>query len=134
MYSPTLMEHFSNPRNVGELEAPDYVGQAGEPGSGPFMVLHLAVDGERVTAARFQTYGCGPAIAAGSFLTEHIIGRSRMYCASLGTEDIVDGLGGMPEDKLHCAQLAIDALREALAKWASDRPAAAGASDPSASG
>lgn len=133
MYSVTLMDHFTHPRNVGALDAPDLVGQAGEPGSGPFMVLHLATDGGRITAARFQTYGCGPAIAAGSLLTELIVSRTRGECAGLTVDDLVRGLGGMPEEKVYCAQLAIDALAGALAKWEPGQGERLRPGDPAAS-
>jgi len=130
MYSATLMEHFTNPRNVGPMDEPDVVGQAGAPGQGPFMVLHLATDDDHIVDAKFQTYGCGPAIAAGSLLTELIMSRSCAECARLSAGDIVDGLGGMPEEKMHCAQLAVDALRNALAGWRPSQAGGAAASDP----
>lgn len=109
-----LMDHFESPRNVGRMEAPSAVGVAGTPGAGPFLVLHLRIEGDRVLAARYQTYGCGHAIAAGSALTERIIGRTVAECLDLSDQDISAALGGLPPHKFFCAGLAIDALRNAL--------------------
>jgi nitrogen fixation NifU-like protein len=113
-FSETLMDHFTAPRNSGTLEAPDRTGRAGTPGQGPFMTLHLRLDGERIAGAKFQTYGCGASIAAGSMLTEMIIGRSMADCLSLTSEQLAEALGGFPPDKQHCPIMAIAALRDAL--------------------
>jgi len=113
-FSETLMDHFTSPRNSGPLEAPDRVGHAGAPGRGPFMVLHLRLDGGTVAAARFQTYGCGASIAAGSMLTELITGRPVGDCRALTAEALSGALGGFPPDKQHCPALAVAALRDAL--------------------
>jgi len=113
-FSETLMDHFTFPRNSGTLKAPDRVGLAGQPGQGPFMVLHLKLDGQTVAAARFQTYGCGASIAAGSMLTELIIGRTVSDCRTLTAERLSEALGGFPPDKQHCPILAVAALRHAL--------------------
>jgi nitrogen fixation NifU-like protein len=113
-YSDILMDHFFAPRNGGRMEGPDRVGQAGTPGQGPFMVLYLRLDGDRVTEARFQTYGCGPAIAAGSMLTVLVTGRTVAECLALTAEELTEALGGVPPEKQHCPALAIQALRAAL--------------------
>ena len=76
IYSDTLMDHFMAPRNSGALESPDVTGHAGTPGHGPFLILYLRITKGQVSAAKFQTYGCGPTIACGSMLTELLIGRS----------------------------------------------------------
>ena len=113
-YSAVLMDHFSSPRNVGQMDLPDAAGVVGAPGCGPYMELCLRLDGGRVMDAKFQTFGCGPAIAAGSLLTTLIIGRSVAECLELTPEQLVEALGGLPPEKLFCAGLAIDALRDGL--------------------
>jgi nitrogen fixation NifU-like protein len=113
-FSDTLMDHFTSPRNSGTMEAPDRVGQAGTLGQGPFLVLYLRVVDDAIAAARFRTFGCGATIAAGSALTELIIGRTLYRCRLLTAEDVIAALDGVPADKLHCPALAIAALRDAL--------------------
>jgi len=105
------------PRNSGVLDSPDLTGLAGTPGRGAFMVLFLKLNANRVEAAKYQTYGCGPTIASGSMLTEMIVGRTIAECRELTVEDLIEALDGMPPDKLHCPALAIGALRDALSKW-----------------
>jgi NifU-like protein involved in Fe-S cluster formation len=95
------MDHASYPRNPGVMDHPDLTGIAGTPGNGPFMVLSLRLQDGRIAAAKFQTYGCGPTIASGSMLTEMIL---------------ILALDGVPPDKLHGPELAIAALRDALAR------------------
>jgi len=116
-YSDTLMDHFLSPRNSGPLECPDATGHAGAPGQGPFLILYLRMEGPRVAAAKFQTYGCGPTIACGSMLTEMVTGRSVTECMQLTTDTLIDALGGVPPEKLHSPVLAIAALRDALKSW-----------------
>jgi NifU-like protein involved in Fe-S cluster formation len=113
-FSETLMDHVTSPRNSGVMELPDLTGTAGMPGNGPFMVLSLREQEGCITAAKFQTYGCGPTIASGSMLTEMIIGRTIDECRELTAEDLILALDGVPPDKLHGPALAIGALRDAL--------------------
>jgi NifU-like protein involved in Fe-S cluster formation len=87
---------------------------AGAPNRGPFLILDLLIRGDIISDARFQTYGCGPAIACGSMLTVLIIGRSIAEARSLSAAHLVKALDGLPDDKRHCADLAISALRDAL--------------------
>jgi len=116
-YSEIVLEHFFSPRNCFRMERPDVVGKAGEPGSGPFMLFFLRVEGERIREASYQTYGCGPAIAAGSLVTERIQGACRTE-ASLMTEPVInEALGGLPAAKRHCSALAARALEDALVRW-----------------
>lgn len=116
-YSDILMDHFTSPRNAGPLESPDAVGHAGAPGRGPFLILYLRVRADRIAAARFQTYGCGPTIACGSMLTEIITGRPVVECLEVTTETLIHALDGVPADKLHSPALAIAALRDALKSY-----------------
>jgi NifU-like protein involved in Fe-S cluster formation len=113
-FSETLMDHFTYPRNSGALDVPDRVGRGGTPGQGPFLILQLRLDGDVVAAARFQTHGCGASIAAGSMLTEMIVGRTLDDCRALTAEQLSTALGGFPPDKRHCPILAVAALRDAL--------------------
>src|SRR5262245_39726253 len=113
-FSAKLMEHFSAPRNSGRLDAPDRVGLSGSPNGGPFTGLELRVSDGVITAAGFQAHGCGPAIACGSALTELVIGRSLDGAAALTPAELVAALDGLPDDKRHCAEAAIAALRDAL--------------------
>jgi nitrogen fixation NifU-like protein len=113
-YSDVLMDHFFSPRNAGRIEGADRTGSAGAPGSGPYILLYLLLEKGAVKEARFQTYGCGAAIASASMLTELITNRSIPECLTLTEEELGDALGGVPADKLHCPALAIAALRDAL--------------------
>jgi nitrogen fixation protein NifU and related proteins len=113
-FSETLMDHFSAPRNSGVLEAPDRIGRAGTPGRGPYIALFLRLDGDTVAAAKFQTHGCGASIAAGSMLTEMVIGRTTDECRALTAGQLSDALDGFPPDKQHCPVMAVAALHDAL--------------------
>jgi NifU-like protein involved in Fe-S cluster formation len=115
-HSDILMDHMLNPRNVGRLKSPNAVGQAGKPGRGVFMVMHFRVAHGIVTEVKYQTFGCGPAIAAGSMLTEMITGRSIEKCMALTGGQLSDALGGLPPEKTWCAGLAVEAMRDALSK------------------
>ena len=114
LYSDTFMDHFLSPRNAGAINDPDRTGHAGAPGQGPFMILYLRIGDGCVTEAKYQTYGCGTAIASGSALTELIVQRAVSECATLTDRDIIESLNGVPPDKLHGPALAIAALRDAL--------------------
>jgi nitrogen fixation NifU-like protein len=113
------------PRNGGVMENPDLTGHSGTPGRGAFLVLFLKLDGDRIAAARYHTYGCGPTIASGSMLTELIVGRTVAECRELTVDDLIAALDGVPPDKLHCPALAITALRDALGR-AEARPSVPG--------
>ena len=108
-YSDVLMDHFRNPRNAGCLEPYDLRGTAGMPGNGPYMVFTVRLEGGRIAEVRFQTFGCGPAIAAGSLLTELVSGRSLPETTTITRDLLVEALGGLPEDKLYCVDLAVEA-------------------------
>ena len=108
------MEHFSAPRNAGTMEAPDRIGRAGTPGQGPFMVVFLKLSEDRVAQTRYQTFGCGASIAAGSLLTEMISGLTVAECLEMTVDQLSDAMGGFPADKQHCPILAVAALHDAL--------------------
>jgi NifU-like protein involved in Fe-S cluster formation len=114
MYSEVVVDHFQHPRNVGELADASAVGKAGVAGQGNHMVLYLRLKGDRIVAARFQTYGCLGVIASGSVLTEYLIGKSLAEARALRADTLNEMLGGLPLGREHCAQLAVVALTDAL--------------------
>jgi NifU-like protein involved in Fe-S cluster formation len=117
-YSETLTEHVMAPRNGGAIENPDLTGRSGAPGRGAFMILYLKIQEKRISAAKYHTVGRGPTIASGSLLTEMIAGKSIAECRELTVANPIEALDGVPADKPHCPALAIGALKDALAKWA----------------
>lgn len=114
MYSEIVLDHFGNPRNAGVPPRFNAKGVAGNPDAGPFLVLYLDIREARIAAAGFQTYGCGAAIAAGSLLTELVLGRTVAEAARLDAAELQRRLGGLPLGKEHCAAIAITALADAL--------------------
>lgn len=115
-YSAAVLDHFHNPRSAFRMEDPDTIGTAGTPGHGPFMVLYLKLEADRIATASFQTYGCAPAIAAGSLLCERLPGELLAGARRWTEEAINDALGGLPPHKRHCSDLAARALVAALAQ------------------
>jgi NifU-like protein involved in Fe-S cluster formation len=114
MYSPQVAEHIANPRNVGELDNPSGVGDVTNEVCMDRIRLTVRVDAGRVSDAKVQAQGCPPTIAAASALTELIVGRSIDELQSFTRKDIVDALGRLPAAKMHCASLAVEALRGAI--------------------
>jgi nitrogen fixation NifU-like protein len=114
-YSEEVMEHFRNPRNVGEIENPSGRGKVGNPVCGDIMELYIKVDDNGViTDAKFKTFGCGAAIASSSILTELIKGKTVEEAKEVSNKAVVKALGGLPKVKLHCSVLAEDALNKAI--------------------
>jgi len=116
-YNPVVMDHFKNPRNMGEMETPDGVGEATNPVCGDTMRLFIKVDKNRIMEVRFLTFGCGAAIAASSMLTEMIKGKTLDEVLTLSDQDIVEALGGLPPTKVHCSVLAEKAVQAAIADF-----------------
>jgi nitrogen fixation NifU-like protein len=116
-YSETVLDHFRAPRNVGMMRNPDAVGESQDPDCGDLARFYLRVGEGRVVEARFQTYGCGPSIAAASLATELVRGRPVSDLASLTAAGIEAALGGLPEDRRHAASLVVDALHAAAADY-----------------
>jgi len=114
MYSETLLDHFRTPRNVGMMRSPDAVGESEDPSCGDLARFYLRIEGDLVREARFQTYGCGPSIAASSVATELVRDRPVDGLAELTPESVETALGGLPEDRRHAATMVVDALRAAL--------------------
>lgn len=122
MFSSTVMDHFHNPRNVGTLASCSGIGLAGSGDKGRFVQVSLKIQGAVISAARFKTYGCVPAIAAGSVLMDWVEGRTVVEARSLTVAQLLDQLGGLPPQRIFCAELAIEALRKALDNAESEAP------------
>jgi nitrogen fixation NifU-like protein len=116
-YSKVVLEHFKNPRNVGEMEDPDAVGTVGNPVCGDMMELSLKVSDGRIDDIKFRTFGCASAIATTSMLTEIVKGMSLEEAEKVKWADVVEGLEGLPPVKVHCSLLAVDALKSALYEY-----------------
>ena len=127
LYSETVMDHFRNPRNVGALENPDGVGEAGNPVCGDIMKIYLRVEDEVITDVKFETFGCGSAIASSSMATELIRGRPVCEALALTNKAVAEALGGLPAHKLHCSVLAEEAIKKAIEDYTRRRGTAAGA-------
>ena len=114
-YSEKVLEHFKNPRNVGELHDPDGVGVEGNPVCGDLMEMYIRVDENRViTEIKFKTFGCGSAIATSSMITELATGRTVEEALNITRTNVADELDGLPAQKMHCSNLAADALHAAI--------------------
>ncbi|MEW6554554.1 MAG: Fe-S cluster assembly scaffold protein NifU [Actinomycetota bacterium] len=114
-YSDTVMEHFTNPRNVGEIEDADGVGEVGNPVCGDMMTFYVKVDDEgRVEDVKYKTFGCGAAIAVSSMVSEMAKGKTVEEALKISRDDVAEELGGLPKQKMHCSNLGADALHLAL--------------------
>lgn len=114
VYSEKVMEHFRNPRNVGEIENPDGVGKVGNPVCGDIMELYIKVKDDIITDAKFKTFGCGAAIATSSMVTELVKNKSIENALKISNKAVAEALGGLPPVKMHCSVLAEEALKKAL--------------------
>ena len=114
MYSQKVMDHFSNPRNVGELPDANGKGEIGNAVCGDIMVLYIKVDDGRITDAKFQTFGCGAAIASSSIATELIKGKTIDEALEITNAAVIEALEGLPPAKIHCSVLAEEAIRAAV--------------------
>ena len=115
MYTDLVMDHFTNPRNVGEIEDADGVGQIGNPVCGDVTRITITVDtGDRIADVKFKTFGCGAAVASSSMVTEMVMGRSLDEAAAVTNSAVAEALGGLPPNKMHCSNLAADALHLAI--------------------
>ena len=117
MYSDLVMEHFRNPRNVGELDDADVVVQTGDPTCGDVLLLFLKINHDVVTNVKFRIFGCGAAIATSSIASELALGRSLDEVLKLTDQDIAAALGGLPEEKMHCSILAVTALHKGIMRY-----------------
>jgi len=114
VYSEKVMEHFANPHNVGEIPNADGIGKVGNPQCGDVMWLYIKVKDNIITDIKFKTFGCGAAIATSSMITELARGKTLEEAKKISRQDVADSLDGLPPTKMHCSNLASDALREAI--------------------
>ena len=119
LYSEKVMEHFKNPRNVGEIENPDGVGHVGNPVCGDIMELYIKVKDGIIVDAKFKTFGCGAAIATSSMITEIVKGKSLKEALRISNRTVAEALDGLPAVKMHCSVLAEDALKSAVEDYLS---------------
>lgn len=114
MYSEKVMEHFSNPRNVGEIEDADGVGTVGNPVCGDLMTIYIKIKDNVIEDIKFKTFGCGAAIATSSMVTEMAMGKTIEEALEITRNDVANELEGLPPVKMHCSNLAADALHAAI--------------------
>jgi len=114
MYSKKVMEHFLNPRNMGKIDDPDGVGVAGNPVCGDTMTIYIKVKNNRIVDIKFQTFGCAAAIATSSMITELAKGKTIEEAEKITRDNVADALEGLPPIKMHCSNLAADALKAAI--------------------
>lgn len=114
MYSEKVMDHFSNPRNVGEIENADGVGQVGNPKCGDIMKMYLKIENDIIVDVKFKTFGCGAAVATSSMATELIKGKTLDEASKITNKAVTEALGGLPPVKLHCSVLAEEAVASAI--------------------
>lgn len=117
MYNEKVMDHFTNPRNVGEIENASGVGQVGNPTCGDIMKISIKVEDGKIVDCKFKTFGCGAAVATSSQVTEMVIGKTVDEAKEITNKMVADELGGLPPVKMHCSNLAADALRKAIADY-----------------
>ena len=119
MYNESVLDHFQNPRNTGEIENPDGIGQVGNPACGDVMKIFIKVADGKVADIRTQTFGCAAAIACSSKASEMVHGKSLEEASQLTRDQVAEALGGLPEQKVACSNLAPDAIRAAIEDYRS---------------
>jgi nitrogen fixation NifU-like protein len=121
MYSAKVIEHFQNPRNVGEIEAADGIGTVGNASCGDIMTIYIKVVDNVIVDIKFKTFGCGAAIATSSITTEMVKGKTIEEAEKLTRNEVADALGGLPPIKMHCSNLATDALKAAIENYRANK-------------
>jgi len=116
-YNETVMDHFMNPRNMGEIENPDAVAEVGNNVCGDTMKIYLKIEDNRIVDVKFKTFGCGAAIASSSMTTELVKGKTIEEALKITNQQVSEALGGLPPAKQHCSVLAEDALRAAIEEY-----------------
>jgi nitrogen fixation NifU-like protein len=132
MYTDKVMDHFANPRNVGVLTDADGVGQVGNPVCGDMMTFYIKVENDRLADVKFQTFGCGAAIAVSSMVSEMAKGKSLAEAMAITNDSVAEELGGLPKNKMHCSNLGADALHEAIKNYEDKRAGRATPATPAA--
>ncbi len=123
MYTEKVLEHFRNPRNMGEIPNADGVGTVGNPVCGDLMTIYIKVNDNRIEDIKFKTFGCGAAIATSSMITELARGKTLEEALKISRGDVADSLGGLPPIKMHCSNLAADGLHAAIQDYLKKREA-----------
>ncbi|TCL69368.1 nitrogen fixation NifU-like protein [Hydrogenispora ethanolica] len=119
MYTDKVMDHFQNPRNVGEIENANGVGEVGNAVCGDIMKIYLQVEDNRIVDVKFKTFGCGAAIATSSMVTEMVKGKTLEEALEITNQAVAEALDGLPPQKMHCSNLAADALHKAIQDYRS---------------
>jgi len=114
MYTEKVMDHFTNPRNVGEIENASGIGEVGNPRCGDIMRIYVDIENDIIKDAKFKTFGCGAAIATSSMVTELVKNKTLAEALNISNEVVAEALDGLPPVKMHCSNLAADALQEAI--------------------
>ena len=127
IYTEKVMDHFQNPRNVGEIPDASGVGTVGNAACGDIMKIYIKVEDDRIVDAKFKTFGCGAAIATSSMCTEMVRGKTIDEALAITREQVADELGGLPPVKMHCSNLAADALHAAIKEYQCKKSGDAGA-------
>ena len=117
LYTETVMDHFTHPRNVGEIPDADGVGEVGNAKCGDIMKMYLKIEDDRIEDVKFETFGCGSAIASSSMATELIKGKTIEEALAVTNKQVVDALGGLPAYKLHCSVLAEESIKAAVKNY-----------------
>jgi nitrogen fixation NifU-like protein len=117
MYTDKVIDHYTNPRNVGAIEEANGIGEVGNPVCGDIMKMYLKIENNIITDVKFKTFGCGAAIATSSISTELVLGKTLEEALNLTNKEVVEALGGLPSIKLHCSVLAEEAIRNAIADY-----------------
>jgi nitrogen fixation NifU-like protein len=123
MYSELVMEHFRNPRNMGSIDDADGVGEVGNPQCGDMMRITIKVKDDILEDVKFQTLGCGAAVATSSMVTEMAKGKSISEAVAISNKAVAEALGGLPPAKMHCSNLAADGLRAAIEDYTAKQAA-----------
>ncbi len=121
MYSKTVMDHFLHPRNMGEIKDADGIGEVGNPVCGDMMTMYIKVKDGRISDVKFQTFGCGAAIAVSSMITELAKGKTIEEALKITNKMVASELGGLPKNKYHCSNLGADALHKAIEDYLEKR-------------
>jgi nitrogen fixation NifU-like protein len=123
LYSDKVMDHFMNPRNVGEIDGADGVGEVGNPVCGDMMTFYIKVKNDRLEDVKFKTFGCGAAIAVSSMVSEMAKGKTLDEAMQITNDSVAEELGGLPKNKMHCSNLGADALHAAIENYRSKEKA-----------
>ena len=122
MYTEKVMDHFSNPRNIGEIENADGVGEVGNPVCGDMMSFYINVTDDKIADIKFKTFGCVAAIAVSSMVTEMALGKTLDEAKKITKKSVAESLDGLPKEKMHCSNLGADALAKAIEDFENKQP------------